>query len=464
VREVKRTLPVFTENISGLRVVATREITVRFKPKVTERQQNKVLNALNLTKERANEFTRRQFIVAPKEDIDETVILDLANRLVEFDDAVEYAAPNFVSEHRKAAATNDPRLNAQWHLNNNGTNGALQGEDVDAFAAWDITLGGSRDIVIAVVDDGVEISHRDLKANIWINPDPNAPDRNGRNFYDNDFDPRPRYFNQPFDMTAINDIHGTPCAGVAAAAGNNRRGVVGIAYKCRILPVKIFGADVIAPNDQVANAIRYAGLKADVVSCSWSSPWNTDLEAAINDVTQTGRGGKGCLVFCATGNERRASIAFPARHPNALAVGASNDQGKRSLYSNYGQGLSFVAPSSDPERNRQGIATTDVSRRNRGYNLNGSYTNDFGGTSSATPLAAGIGALVLSINPALMWQQARDLLQATADKIDAASGDYQNGYSLKYGYGRLNAHRAALQAQSTIVRTSTRAKKAAKRN
>ncbi|HEX4951136.1 MAG TPA: S8 family serine peptidase, partial [Blastocatellia bacterium] len=250
--DVRRTMPVFTESESGLRLVATREIVVRFKPRVTAAKQNKILDEVGLILTRKNDFHGQQFIVTPATDIDEAVILELANRLSEFDDAVEYAAPNFVAECRKSAATNDPQLSEQWHLDNTGTFvGALAGEDVDALAAWDITPGGDPNIVIAIIDDGVDIRHPDLRANIWVNPDPNAPDRNGRNFFDGDFDPRPRYFNAPFNETATNDIHGTPCAGVAAAVGQNRRGVAGIAYRCRILPVKIFGGPAIATNEQV---------------------------------------------------------------------------------------------------------------------------------------------------------------------------------------------------------------------
>lgn len=455
-RSVKRTLPVYVEKESGLRAVATGEITVRFKPKVTARQRDKVLRSLHLALLRPNEFNPRQYVVAPAAEADELRTVDLANALCECDDVVEYAAPNLVSEHRKAAVPKDRLLSRQWHLNNRGGNGAVAGEDVDALLAWEVTPGGSPDVVIAIVDDGVDIHHPDLQANIWVNPDPNAPDRNGRNFYDNTYDPRPRYFHPPYDQLEGNDSHGTPCAGVAAAVGNNRRGVAGIAYRCKILPVKIFGADDLASNDRVANAIRYAGRHAQVISCSWSSPWNPDLESAINDVVQTGRGGRGCLVFCATGNDYRASIAFPARHPQTLAVGASDDQGKRSQYSNYGRGIDFVAPSSDPDRNRTGITTTDISLRNRGFNLRGAYTYDFGGTSSATPLAAGITALVLSLNPSLTWREVRSILRSTAEKVDQQSGNYQNGYSLQYGYGRLNAHQAVLRAQAHAARRRRR--------
>ncbi|MGH9839912.1 MAG: S8 family serine peptidase [Blastocatellia bacterium] len=454
-RGVRRTLPVYIEPESKLRMICTREITVRFKPGVDARRQQKFLTDLKLVKDRASDFAARQFIVTSSLDVDEAVTLDLANTLAERDDVVEFAAPNFVSQYRKEAATNDPQLAQQWHLNNRGAGGGLAGEDVNAFAAWDLLPGGSRDIVIAIVDDGVDIRHPDLRANIWVNPDPSAPDRNGRNFFDDDFDPRPRYFRAPFDQLAGNDIHGTPCAGVAAAVGHNRRGVSGIAYNCRILAVKIFGADDLAPDDRVADSIRYSGRNAQVISCSWSGPSSPDLETAINDVVRTGRGGRGCLVFCATGNDFASRIAFPASHPLTMAVGASNDRGKRSGYSNFGPGMDFVAPSSD--RGRQGITTTDLSNRNRGFNLTSSYTDRFGGTSSATPLAAGVGALALSANPALTADEARNILRGTAEKIDTAGGAYSGGFSLQYGFGRVDAEAAVRKAIASRSGGGTRA-------
>jgi subtilisin family serine protease len=456
---VRRTLPVYVENESQLRVIVTREITVRFKPKVTEKQRNKVLVDLNLTIKDPNEFHGRQYIVVPASDVDESDTIRIANTLSE-NRLVEYAAPNFVSESRKLALPNDPMLNRQWHLNNSGAHEGVEGEDIRAFSAWELTHGGSAKIVIAIIDDGVDIDHPDLNANIWENPRATSPDRNGRNFFDGDFDPRPRYFHTPFTETELNDIHGTACAGVAAAVGDNQTGVAGIAYKCRILPVKVFGGEGLAPNDRIADAIRYAGKHAHVISNSWAIPRNPDVESAIDDVVTAGRRGKGCLVFCATGNEAAKRIGFPASHESALAVGASNDQGKRSEYSNRGKGIQFVAPSSDPDRDRQGIATTDVSIKNRGYSKT-DYTRDFGGTSSATPLAAGIGALVLSVNPTLTWKEVRSILRSTADKIDEGGGTYERGYSIHYGFGRLNAFAAVKKAKAA---NKSRAKKKKKRS
>ena len=451
---VRRTLPVYVEDQSQLRVVLTREINVRFKPNVTRSQITKLLKSLDLTILAPNEFHPRHFLLVPTNNVDESEILALANRLSEQRE-VEYAAPNFLSEHRKFAATNDPLLSRQWHLNNPGHHRATPGEDVKAFEAWGITAGGKRKIVIAIVDDGVDIDHPDLQANIWVNPKHGAPDRNGRDFFDNDFNPRPRYFKEPYNNVITNDIHGTACAGVAAAVGNNKAGVSGVAYACTILPVKVFGGAGLFPNNRMADALRYAGRHADIISISWGSPRNPDVESAIADVVKTGRRGKGCLVFCATGNERSPRIGFPSNHPSAMGVGASNDRGQLSLYSNWGTGLQFVAPSDDPQRRRQGISTTDVSKRNRGF-TKGLYNEDFGGTSSAAPLAAGIGALMLSVNPSLTWKQARSILRVTADKIDSSEADYRKGYSTRCGFGRLNAFEAVKRAAAKRAKTARR--------
>jgi subtilisin family serine protease len=443
----QRASPVYVDPASDLRAIATTEISVRFKKKVSAATQRKLLQSLDLKLVRANEFNPRNFVVAQATQPDEWKTLDLANKLSQSAD-VEYAAPNFISEHRRFYQPNDPLLATQWHLANPGNNGATKDEDVAALLAWDIGNGGDPGIVIAIVDDGVDLRHPDLKKNIWTNPQAKAKDKHGRNFFDAKFpyDPNPRHFRSPYDNMAGNDIHGTCCAGVAAAVGDNKKGVTGIAYRCKILPVKVFGGDDLATDENVANAIRYAGQHADVISISWGSVQNPDLESAINETAAQGRQGKGLPIFCATGNEYAKTVTYPARYSGALAVGASNDQGKRAKYSNYGPGIQFVAPSSDEDRNRQSIVTTDVSRRNRGFKLHSAYTDDFGGTSSATPLAAGIAALVLSVKPALKRNELRDILRSTADKIDKAGGRYSGGKSLQYGYGRLNAYRAVSKA------------------
>jgi subtilisin family serine protease len=353
--------------------------------------------------------------------------------------------PNFVSEYRRTAAMRI--VGAQWHLDNLAElRGQLAGEDVNAKDAWKITRGRPS-VVVAVLDDGVDVDHPNLKRRIWRNRDAADPDRNGRDFFIPDdnpdhFDPRPKRFQFPFDETAINDIHGTPCAGVIAADGDD---AWGIAPRCRILPVKIFHADEMAADERVADSIRYAATRAAVLSCSWSGAQTPDLALAIEDAGVLGRGGLGSPVLCATGNEA-SDVGFPAADPNAIGVGASTDGGKLASYSNRGPEVSVVAPSGGGVA---GIYTTDVAIAGRGYNVEplppGAHTDTFSGTSSATPLAAGVAALVLSVNPKLTREEVRDVLELTATKI--GTGYDAKGHSDRFGYGRVDAAAAVAEAK-----------------
>lgn len=445
--DVEFITPVYRESLSGLRLVLTDEITVRFKRDVSQADIENFNKANEVKVIRKNRYVPNQFILQVKNPKD---TMKLANKYHE-SDLTEFAEPNFITEVQKAALPNDEFIDEQWHLHNIKQGGGLDGEDVSAKEAWDFTVG-SPNITIAIIDDGVDIDHPDLQSNIWKNPDESEPDIHGWNFYDDNNNPRPQKFSPPYHELGGNDSHGTPCAGVAAAYGDNETGVAGIAYRCKILPVKVFLGDDLVTSEILANAIRYAGQKADVLSNSWSAPPSSDVEQAIKEVVQTGRGGKGAPVFVATGNDFKDFISFPASVPESIAVGASDNKGRRSYYSNYGEGIDFVAPSSGGTK---GIFTTDISISGRGFNVGdinkgdaaGLYYNSFGGTSSATPLAAGIAALILSVNPDLRWDQVRSYMRNTADKIDLANGDYENGYSLQYGYGRVNAYRALKTVQ-----------------
>jgi subtilisin family serine protease len=442
----------FRDEASGALRIVYREIALRFGRTVPPATRRRILADRGFVVRRRNAFVRDQLVVYhPDRRYSGEELLEIANAWTALDEVV-FATPNFVSQYWRAATPRIPT--AQWHLVNRGTGGAKRDEDVDAREAWRITRG-KRTVVVAVLDDGVDVDHPNLRSRIWKNPDRSAADRAGRDFFlpDDDpghFDPRPKLFRYPFDQMAGNDIHGTPCAGVIAAAGKNG-GAVGIAPGCRVLPVKVFHADELAADERVADAIRYAARHAAVLSCSWSSGYSSDLHQALEDVATAGRGGLGTPVFCAAGNEEGAPVGYPARDANAIAVGASTDQGTIAGYSNVGPEIAFVAPSSGGTRR---IFTTDVSFANRGFNTgtaaaggtDGLHTNAFGGTSSATPLAAGIAALALSARPELTVGQVRAVMTSTCDRI--GSGYDANGRSRQYGYGRLNAGKAVAAAKA----------------
>ncbi|MBX7106516.1 MAG: S8 family serine peptidase, partial [Gemmataceae bacterium] len=361
--------------------------------------------------------------------------------------------------------TNDPNFANQWHLNNTGQSGGVVDADVDAPEAWAITTG-SPNIVVAVLDDAVQWTHPDLVGNVWTNPgeiagnslddDGNgwADDVTGWDFWDNDNNPEPN--------AGSTDNHGTACAGIPLAVGDNNLGVAGVAYTAKLLPIRSNIVPDLCPPD-VPSAVYYAAGRtanglgtwrgADVVSCSWGflAPYQP-LDDALIWASNNGRGGKGLPTFIATGNDSASTVGYPANlagtNPGIIAVGATTRNDLRASYSNYGADQDFAAPGSS-------ISTTDRTG-SAGYNST-DYTSSFSGTSAATPLAAGIGALVLSRNPNLTAAQLRGQMRNTTDLIgNSVYGD--NGRSTPYGYGRLNAFTAVFGvgkavAQVTVDRT-----------
>ena len=201
---------------------------------------------------------------------------------------------------------------------------------------------------------------------------------------------------------------------------------------------------------------------ADVISCSWSAeawdfPLSTKITAIIHKAaTQGRRNQKGCVILFAAGNENRpldgvkdgqVSHQGFALHPDVMAVAASNSLDLRSDYSNFGSQLTVCAPTSGSPGRR--IVTTDR-RGAKGYSSD-DYTRTFGGTSSATPLAAGLAALLLSVNPELTSAEVKRIIVDSADQIDQANGQYVNGHSPLYGHGRINAFRAVQMADGNLV-------------
>lgn len=364
--------------------------------------------------------------------------LNAANRLAE-EAIVGFAEPNALQRARFHGRPGDDLLGNQWHLNNTGQGGGVPGADVRAFEAWEISKGDPS-VRVVVHDSGVDIDHPDLAPRMlpgW------------------DFD------NDDFDASNNAGPHGTACAGVIAAAGNGV-GVVGVAPDCRLVPLRAAGSHTF---EVWAETFRWAARRGEIISCSWSiSPSNAIIDA-IREVTQDGRDGLGTVVVCATGNDAPLvpGIAFPARLPEVIAVGASTNQDRRAAYSQWGPGLDVVAPSSGGTLR---IETTDVVG-NAGYNRShaGDYckasdSSGFGGTSSATPLAAGVAALMLSVNRTLTATEVREILVGTADKIGGEDAGYDDqGYSAEYGNGRVNALEAvsgALQARQAYEAAESR--------
>ena len=337
---------------------------------------------------------------------------------------VDFAHPDFYAPIERFQI-NDPLFNQQFQMHNTGQtiDGVAGGNDIDcnALEAWDLTLGSSS-ITVAVIDDGLE-NHEDLAT------------AGGASRYTNGFSPA----NNGNGDAVSGSNHGVACAGSIAASHNNV-GVRGVAPLVNLISVNIFvGGE---SNQDLADAITWAKNNgADVMSNSWgfgSCTFSVGvLDAAIADANVNGRGGLGCVITFATGNDYNSCVSYPGDNPDVIGVGAVANTGARSAYSNYGPALDIMAPSNNVGGPGAGVRTTD--RMGAPGYTSGNYTNNFGGTSSATPVVSGVAALLLGYNPSLTAAQVKNILYTTATDMGAS------GFDNEFGHGRVNAL-AALQA------------------
>lgn len=385
---------------------------------------------------------------------------------------VVYAEPNLINRFQNFYTPTDSLFANQWHLKAENGIEVIAGADVDATSAWDITRG-SRDVIVAIIDDGIDLTHPDFKGDRKVV----FP----RDYVDND--------SLPLPTRDHGDFHGTPVAGVAIGEENGT-GIVGAAPRCALMPIRF---DLAADDNMLFEMFEFAGRRAHILSNSWgpvpvNAPLPTFLYDQLTDLYENGGpDGKGCLVLFAAGNYN-APINDPdnrnfiwlhpnrglvrttgpiinghAAHPSTMAVSASTSQNRKSAYSNWGNEINFAAPSDnwnplDPQERLpgRGIWTTDNESSGFGFEPGSRYTGNFGGTSSACPLAAGVAALVKSVNPDLTAKQIRAILEETADKIvdenpdpvlNQTLGTYdQNGHSEWFGFGKLNAFKAVKKA------------------
>ena len=339
---------------------------------------------------------------------------------------------------------NDPLFTQQWHLRNTGQSSGMAGIDVNAAPVWDSFKGtGKR---IAIVDDGLQTSHPDLSPNVDLVNDHDWNDATPD-------DPSP---------DVLTDFHGTSCAGVAAGRGNNNLGISGAAPEATLVGLRLIAAGV--SDAEEAEALAWRPQVIDIYSNSWGPGDDGKtleapgplVRAAFANSAATGRGSRGSIFVWAGGNGRESidnsNNDGYANSIYTVAVAALTNTGAPAYYSEAGANLLISTPSSG---GTLGIVTADL-MGSGGYN-NGSlladnnYTNDFGGTSSACPLAAGCIALMLQANPNLGWRDVKEILIRSAAKVSPASpGWATNGagfhFHHDYGAGLLNAQTAVILA------------------
>lgn len=434
-------------------VIYTENLFVKFIDTADGDACREVLRAAGLTiKEQVSYATNAFFVEAPEGT--GRKVFDIAEELLRRDD-VEYCHPELIRPRESKNI-----FAQQWHLKRTTLGGVSVDAHANVEAAHQVTRGEG--ITIAIIDNGVDIDHPEFggAGKLVAQRDATLQTNNPR--------PKDIFGTGPDD----GENHGTACAGVAT--GNGALGASGVAPAAKLMPIRL--ASGLGSQREADAFVWAADHGADVISCSWGPedgrwwdqtdpkhqrvvPMGANTRLAIDHVTNNGRGGKGCVVLFAAGNGNESvDNDGYASYPKVVAVAACNDTGKRSVYSDFGNAVWCAFPSSDfghlpfnhPNPLTPGIWTVDRTGT-AGYNTGsngdgdaaGMFTNSFGGTSSACPGAAGVVALMLSVNPDLKWTEVKELLKRACDRIDPQDGQYDGaGHSTKYGYGRLNARTA----------------------
>jgi thermitase len=419
------------------------EVLVRFRAGVSEERIQAIAAGLH---DRVEDEIESVKGLAAIDDLDgestERIVADYS-ALAE----VEYAEPNYVIQtdpenfgdhdpyfYARGTAgryyevnfpgmPNDPLLNEQWGLVNLGQRDGVSEADIGARYAWERTHG-SRKVVVAVLDSGVDYTHPDLAGNMWHRPadvemyfDPQlgvVDDSDGFSALSSESD--------PMDENG----HGTHCAGIVGAEGDNNQGIAGVNWQVEIMPLKFMGRSGFGSTKAAIEAINYViarkkdGVNVRVISASWGSRQRSRaLEDAIRKA-----GEEDILFVAAAGNDSEDADRtphFPSNYklPNIISVAALDRRDQLASFSNYGEKTVHVAAPG-----KEILSTW----------LGGAY-EEHSGTSMATPFVSGVAALVLSQEPDLSVKELRERLLNTSDKLESLRGKVATS-------GRVNAARA----------------------
>ena len=411
------------------------EVLVRFKPNVSPADIKKLVAKNNDEVEDNIEAVNGLVAI---DDLDNKSAKTVAEQYAKLTDLVDYAEENIqikldpqegrqdFSENydfNAEAVPNDPMFAEQWALKNEGQNGGKSKADISAVEAWKKTKG-SKKVVVAVLDTGVDYNHQDLATNMWFRPEniPAYKDAELGTINDiNGFDADAK-LQDPMDDNG----HGTHCAGVIGAEGDNSEGIAGVNWEVQIMPLKFLSRGGFGSTKNAIEAINYvidrkrAGVNIRIVSNSWGS---TAKSKALGDVIKAA-GEEGILFIAAAGNEGSDNDSrphYPSNYdlPNMVSVAALDRNDNLASFSNFGvKTVHVAAPGTD-------IMSTWL---NAGY-------REASGTSMATPYVSGVAALIVAQNPDISVEKLREKLVNSVDKLDSLNGKIKSG-------GRINAAKA----------------------
>lgn len=342
----------------------------------------------------------------------------------------------FSPQTNNRPTANPAFLPYQWHLHD-----YLQlSKHINAINAWNYSTG--KDVVVAILDQGIDLNHPDLKENLLHGYD--CTDGLGRGT------------NGSCDVTAGDSAtHGTRCAGIIGAT-NDSIGTIGIAYNCKMVSIRVMRQNLLNRYKRVSKGrwflkglAKAYEIGADIINNSWSlkgedANENADLfDEIYKKLTHEGRYGLGTIIVQSTGNDSLSQINYPSYLSSVIAVGACDRDGNRAAFSNFGLGLDMVAPGES--------IYTPTNNNNYGF---------CSGTSMATPMVAGVAALMLSANPLLRRDSVENILKQTANKLsnyDFSMEQYPliGSWNNEVGHGLVDAYAALVEVNKKYIQNVT---------
>jgi parallel beta-helix repeat protein len=359
-----------------------------------------------------------------KMQLDLSISVENALKILSLDPRIQYAEPDFIMTLDAIKTPNDAKYSFLWGLNNSGQTGGTADADIDAAEAWTIS-NGSSDIVVAVIDTGVDYNHPDLTANMWKNPNETVDG------IDNDGN---GYIDDIYGIDAYNDdsdpmddhSHGTHCSGTIGGVGNNSIGVVGVNWNVSIMALKFISKFNSGPTSDAIETINYMimmkenGTNIKVSSNSWGGGgFSKSLYDAIEKTRRAN------IIFIAASGNDYSDTDITPHYPssynltNVLSVAATDHNDNRAAFSNWGaHSVDVAAP---------GVRTYSTI-------LSNGYGNK-SGTSMATPHTAGLAALIAATNSTMNYNELKNLIMTTVDPLPALKEEMIAG-------GRINAYNA----------------------
>ena len=408
------------------------EIIVKFREGAGEYQKDLARFRVSGTRKKIFKIIRGLEVVKLSRGVSVKEAIDLYRQ----DPDVLYAEPNYIL--RTTLTPNDPRFGEMWGLNNIGQSSGTPDADIDAPEAWNHTTGSS-DVIVAVIDSGVDYNHPDLSANMFRNTadcNNNGIDDDGNGYVDDCYGIDTR--NNDSDPMDDNN-HGTHVAGTIGAVGNNNRGVVGINWNVQVMACKFVNASGSGTTDDAIDCLEYVktmkdrGFNIIATSNSWGGG---EFSQALADAIESQRQ-SGMLFITAAGNGNFFGLGlnndqtpfYPCNHylPNVICVASTTRTDGRSTFSNYGRRTVHIgAPGSE-------ILST----------VRGNSYSSSSGTSMATPHVTGVAALLKAQDPSRDWRTLKNLILSGGDNTSSLT----NTISQK----RLNANGALSCSDSTVL-------------